>query len=236
MQKHMLLVEDDDVIRDNYTELLSDEGFNVAAFADRQSAMHYAQTRLPDLAVLDVGLQGERDAGFQLCAELRRLSPRLPIIFLSSHATEVDKISGIRLGADDYLAKDISLDYLVIRIEALLRRFEVLTDNKTENKSPTDVLFADQSGLQIDVERQAIYWQQVKVELTLTQFWIAKTLVSSPGQAKSPEQLMRAANLYVEPNTITAHIKTIRNRFKAIDPNFNAIRTERGIGYRWIEE
>lgn len=227
MHKNMLLVEDDDVIRDNYTELLADEGFNVTAFADRQSAMNYAQNSPPDLALLDISLNGERDAGFQLCSDLRRLAPRLPIIFLTSHDSELDKISGIRLGADEYLTKDISVDYLVIRIEALLRRFEALTGGVQAN--------ALSNTLQIDDSAQALYWQQQKVELSLIQFWLVKTLAAQPGQAKTPEQLMRAANLHVEPNTICAHIKTIRERFRAIDPDFNCIKTERGMGYRWVE-
>lgn len=233
MQKHMLFVEDDAVIRDNYTELLSDEGFKVAAFADRHSAMQYAEESLPDLALLDISLHGERDAGYQMCSDLRRLSPRLPIIFLSSHDSELDKISGIRLGADDYLTKDISVDYLVIRIEALLRRFEALTANDPQH----DAIDSQQKRgcLLIDEAAQAIFWQQEKVELTLTQFWIAKTLAANPGQVRSTSQLMRAASIVVEPNTISAHIKTIRERFRTIDPDFNGIKTERGCGYRWVD-
>ena len=227
MEKHMLFVEDDAVIRDNYTELLTDEGYQVAAFADRRSAMQYAHETLPDLALLDISLNGERDGGFQLCADLRRLSPLLPIIFLTSHDSELDKVSGIRLGADEYLTKNVSMDYLVIRIEALLRRFEALV-NHCPSSTPTA-----QDILRIDEQQQVLYWRQQQVDLTLIQFWITKTLANHPGQAKSPEQLMRAANLYVEPNTITAHIKTIRERFRSIDPDFNCIKTERGIGYRW---
>ena len=227
MERHMLFVEDDEVIRDNYTELLTDEGYKVAAFADRRTAMQYAEKTLPDLALLDISLGNERDGGFQLCADLRRLSPLLPIVFLSSHDSELDKISGIRLGADEYLTKNVSMDYLVIRIEALLRRFEALAEYRSDLVKPLQDL------LRIDEDQQVLYWRQQKVDLSLIQFWIAKTLANQPGQAKSPEQLMRAANLYVEPNTITAHIKTIRERFRAIDPDFNCIKTERGIGYRW---
>ncbi|MCK5356405.1 MAG: winged helix-turn-helix domain-containing protein, partial [Methyloprofundus sp.] len=73
------------------------------------------------------------------------------------------------------------------------------------------------------------------VELTLTQFWIVQELLSEPREVKTNRQLMEAAKIYVEPNTITAHIKTIRNRFKAIDENFNSIKTERGTGYRWVD-
>ena len=230
MQKHMLFVEDDAVVRDNYAELLTDEGFNVIAFADRQSALQHASKTLPDLALLDISLRGERDGGFHLCADLRRLSPQLPIIFLTSHDSARDKISGIRLVADDYLTKDISVDYLVIRIEALLKRFETLTKTAAGSKQSAEEV------LRIDEEQQALYWRQRKVELTLAQFWITKTLALNPGQAKNAGQLMRAANILVEPNTIAAHIKSIRARFRAIDPTFNCIRTERSMGYRWMNE
>ena len=233
MQKQMLFVEDDDVIRENYTELLADEGFEVSSFADRHSAINHARNSLPDIALLDISLCGERDAGFQMCSDLRQLSPQLPILFLTSHDSEMDKISGMRLGADDYLTKDVSVDYLIIRIEAILRRFETLTANGKqllcENK-------CSQSDLFIDDNIQAHYWRQQKVDLTLTQFHIIKALASQPGQVKSLGQLMRSADMYVEPNTITAHIKTIRHQFKVIDSEFDCIKTERGRGYRWLEE
>jgi len=223
MQKHMMFVKGDPDLRANYTELFTDEGFQVAAFADRPSALRHAQQRLPDLALLDISLQGERDGGFQLCADLRSMAPQLPIVFLTAQASEADKISGIRLGADDYLTRDVSVDFLMVRIEALLRRFQTLTAS----------IGSEQDDLRIDEELQTLYWQQRKVDLSLVQFWIVKALANQPGQPKNPGQLMRAANLYVEPNTIAAHIKTIRKRFRAIDPTFNCIRTERGIGYRW---
>lgn len=103
MSIKIALVEDDEIIRDNYSEILADEGFDVIAFSNRQAAMQYFQTSLPDVAILDVGLQEERDGGFKLCSDLRRIAPKLPIIFLTSRDEEIDKISGLRLGADDYI-------------------------------------------------------------------------------------------------------------------------------------
>ena len=133
MNTQIALVEDDDVIRENYTEILADEGFNVVAFCDRHEAMEQFQTALPDIAILDVGLQEERDGGFQLCSDLRRLSPKLPIIFLTSRDEEFDRISGLRLGADDYITKDIGINYLMVRIETLLHRIETLSENNPAN-------------------------------------------------------------------------------------------------------
>ena len=154
----------------------------------------------------------------------------LPIIFLTAKGDESDVLLGLGLGADDYLTKDISVDYLVIRIEALLKRFETLTKTAAGSKQSAGEV------LRIDEEQQALYWRQRKVGLTLAQFWITKTLALNPGQAKNAGQLMRAANILVEPNTIAAHIKSIRARFRAIDPTFNCIRTERSMGYRWMNE
>jgi len=235
MLKEIVLVEDDDVIRENYAELLSDEGFKVKAYRNRADAMVYFSQKLPDIVVLDISLEEEREGGFQLCMYLRHLSPALPILFLTSHGSEVDKISGFRLGADDYLTKDISIEYLIVRIDALLRRYETL---KNQNNSTPDTNKTDgdtQNNLHIDLDRLLVFWKNQAVDLTLTQFWIVQELLAVPRLVKSSQQLMQAAKIYVEPNTITAHIKTIRSRFNAVDKSFNCIKTERGTGYRWLD-
>ena len=234
MLRKIVLVEDDDVIRENYTELLSDEGFNVKAYRNRKEAMMCFNQALPDIVILDISLEEEREGGFQLCMYLRQKSPVLPILFLTSHGSEVDKISGFRLGADDYLTKDISIEYLIVRIEALLRRYEMIT---SLNVLPTPAEVSDYHPKKIDLDsdRLLIFWDGQAIELTLTQFWIVQELLKDSCQVKTYQELMNAANIYVEPNTITAHIGTIRSRFKAVDKSFNCIKTERGTGYRWIE-
>lgn len=108
MSTQVALVEDNDLIRENYTEIFTEEGFDVVALSDRHEAMNYFQHSLPDVAVLDIGLNEERDGGFQLCTDLRQLAPQLPIIFLTSRDEEFDRISGLRVGADDYVTKDKS--------------------------------------------------------------------------------------------------------------------------------
>lgn len=153
---------------------------------------------------------------------------------LTSHGSEVDKISGFRLGADDYLTKDISIEYLIVRIEALLRRYERIQNNNLQPATLTGNS-NESACIHVDTERLLVYWNSQAVDLTLTQFWIVQELLTKPCKVKSYQQLMKAANIYVEANTITAHIKTIRSRFKIHDPDFNCIKTERGIGYRWLE-
>jgi two-component system OmpR family response regulator len=234
MNIQIALVEDDDVIRENYAEILSDEGFNVDAFCDRHEALDHMRSDLPDIAILDVGLNQDRDGGFQLCSDLRRLSPKLPIIFLTSRDDEVDRISGLRLGADDYITKDIGINYLMVRIEALFHRIEALTkqDAEKDTVEKGKLVFG---SLEIDRLRLAAFWKTQTLKLSLTQFWMLTELVNNPGEIKQYNKLMRAANICVEPNTVTAHIKTIRDRFRAIDSGFDCIKTERGAGYRWAE-
>jgi two-component system OmpR family response regulator len=235
MRKRVLFVEDNDIVRQNYAELLTDEGFEVEAFPDRQAAFERAKESLPDLALLDISLDAERDGGFQLCAELRSLSARLPIIFLTSHDSEVDMISGMRLGADDYIVKDPDkLNYLVVRIEALLRRFEMLTNNERSGTVQPHPKFFVLDQLKIDKNKNLAYWKGQRVDLTLTQLWIVQDLAEHNGQVRNPEKLMVAAKITVEPNTVAAHIKSIRDRFKTIDSHFDCILTERGRGYRWV--
>ncbi|MGH8593244.1 MAG: response regulator transcription factor [Gammaproteobacteria bacterium] len=230
-----MLVEDDVVIRENYADILAEEGFEVTVFGNRRDAMAHFNEVSPDIALLDIGLEEEREGGFQLCGDLRHLCPTLPIIFLTSHSEEFDRISGLRLGADDYLTKDISIDYLVVRIEALLRRIESLANNSNNPSTQGSAGNVVRGSLKIDESKLVAFWKDQPADLTLTQLWILKELASNSGQVKSYSKLMRAANLVVEPNTITAHIKTIRDRFKAIDDDFNCIKTERGLGYRWVE-
>ena len=232
MRRRIAYVEDDEVIRLNYAEMLEDEGFDVVPYASKEEAIGAFQHALPDLALLDVSLHGERDAGFQVCAELRRLSAEVPIIFLTSHDGEMDKISGLRLGADDYLTKDSSIDYIVIRIEALFRRLEAIRGARDSAGSaghpPVD------ADIAIDETYSTAHWKGERIDLPLTQFWILREMCRNPGQVRSHDELMRAASIVVEPNTIAAHVKAIRDAFLAVDSGFDCIRTERGKGYRWL--
>lgn len=214
----------------NYSEFLRDEGFDVTGYSGKDDAIAAFRDELPDLALLDVSLHGERDAGFHVCSELRRLSDDLPIIFLTSHDGEIDKISGLRLGADDYITKDASIEYLIVRIEALFRRLEAVRGSAA---IASEIKLGE---LRIEEQFSRIYWKGVNLELSLTHYWIVKDLCDNPGQVRSHRELMKACNIVVEHNTITAHVIAIRKAFNAVDPQFRCIVTERGRGYRWVEE
>ena len=118
MAKHIVIVEDDPDQRLNYADAITNKGYQVSAYGNREEALAAFDDALPDLAILDIILGDEVDAGFQLCRELLARSPSLPVIFLTERINEIDKISGLRLGAWDYLPKPISLDYLAKSLSA----------------------------------------------------------------------------------------------------------------------
>lgn len=229
MQRIIALVEDEPTIAANYQASFQRLGFTVHVFATRSEALNYfAEHGLPDLAIIDVGLADEYEGGFDLCRQLREQSATLPIIFLTARDSELDEVSGLRLGADDYLTKDISLTQMIARVKALLRRVDALEQRGNQN---SDTLIRGE--MEINNLTMTITWGQQPVELTLTEFWIVHALAKYPGQVKSRQQLMDAANVVQDDNTITTHIKRIRRKFKQIDDNFDHIRTAYGMGYRW---
>ncbi|HEX5786752.1 MAG TPA: proteobacterial dedicated sortase system response regulator [Woeseiaceae bacterium] len=228
MARRIAIVEDEAAIRDNYTAAFRREGYAVDAYGARKPALDAFASRLPDLVVIDVNLKDDVEGGFELCRELRARSPELPIIFLTARDSEFDAVSGLRLGADDYLTKDISLPHLMARVAALFRRLDALRDPQSAGNRLT------RGDLEIDTERMMISWQGRPVGLTLTEFWLVHAMARYPGHVKNRQQLMDAAQAVLDDNTITSHVKRIRRKFLAIDPGFDAIETVYGMGYRWL--
>lgn len=227
MQRIVAIVEDEPQLRENYADALRRYGFEVQTHASRPGAESAFRDRLPDMAIIDIGLGDEPEGGFELCRYLRQRSATLPIIFLTARDSDLDAISGLRLGADDYLTKDISTAHLLARIVALFRR---ATASEASSGEP-QVL--EQGGLKLCPEILSLSWKGQSVELTVTEFWIVHALARFPGHVKNRQQLMDAANLVVDETTITSHIKRIRRKFQALDPAFEALQTVHGAGYRW---
>jgi two-component system OmpR family response regulator len=227
MAKRIAIVEDEPSIAENYRDALVQQGYEVSLYPDRRSAMQAFDQALPDLALIDIGLGDEVEGGFELCRDLRSRSKTLPIVFLSARESEFDKVSGLRLGADDYLTKDISLPHVLARIVALFRRIEALTQPEAEEE------IIERGKLTLNKARMTVAWEHQPLDITVTEFWIIRDLARYPGQVKSRQQLMEAANVILDDNTITSHIKRIRKKFQAIDDEFDAIKTAYGLGYRW---
>jgi two-component system OmpR family response regulator len=228
--KRIAIIEDEAAIRENYSAAFRREGYAVDAFDAREPALSAFESRLPDLVVIDVNLRDDVEGGFELCRELRARSSDLPIIFLTARDSEFDAVSGLRLGADDYLTKDISLPHLMARIAALFRRLEAMQKPQAADSS------IKRGDLAIDTERMTVHWQDQAVGLTLTEFWLVHVMARYPGHVKNRQQLMDAAQAVLDDNTITSHIKRIRRKFVAIDADFDAIETVYGMGYRWLSD
>ena len=233
MAYSIALVEDDDLLRANYKRALERDGYTVNCYCNRAEALDAFAKKLPDLAILDIMLQDEMEGGFELCRNLRKKSPTIPIIFLTARDSDLDKVSGLRLGAWDYLTKNTTtLDFLPVRISALFKIIEALQSSSDSDADSIKKI----DHLKIHVQRKQVFFKECSVDLTLTEFWLLHALTKNPGHVKSHDQLMAAANIVVTNNAITAHIRRIRDKFRDIDPEFDAIRTEYGMGYRWRTE
>lgn len=225
--KLVAVVEDDVAIRDNYLAGLRRQGYRVAGYGGRKEALAGFANRFPDLVIIDINLGNEVEGGFDLCRELRAQSTQLPIIFLTARESELDAVSGLRLGADDYLTKRVSLEHLLARVAALFRRVEALTSADAAGER------LEQGLLVLDRDRMSAHWAGTSVPLTLTEFWVVHALALHPGHVRSREQLMAAANAVLDDGTVTSQVKRIRAKFLAVDSKFEAIQTVYGMGYRW---
>lgn len=179
MKKHIAIVEDEPALRENYSAALARHGYQVKTYGNRAHAMRAFTVHLPDLAIIDISLEDEAEGGFDLCRDLRALSAELPIIFLTARDSELDAVSGLRLGADDFLIKDVSLLHLAARVAALFRRIEAL-------KRPDIAAQVVRRGaLSIDGEKMQTTWNGTAVTLSLTEFWIVHALARNPGHVKN---------------------------------------------------
>ena len=226
MPKQIILVEDEPILCENYAIAIQQHGYEVVTCNNKQDAIDLINKQLPDLAILDVGLGDDAEAGFDLCREIRSLSNTIPIIFLTARDTDLDTISGLRLGADDYLSKDTSMQHILARIAALFRRIQAL-------QTTVEIDQIKHGALLIDAQRFQIEWKGIAVDLSLTEFWMVHSLAKRAGHVKNREQLMQDSNIFVDDGTITSHIKRIRRKFKELDGDFDHIETVYGVGYRW---
>ncbi|KLV03418.1 chemotaxis protein CheY [Photobacterium aquae] len=225
--KKIAIVEDETAIRENYIDVLTKQGYHVVGYDNRPDAQTAFQQQIPDLAIIDIGLKDEIDGGFTLCQSLRALSATVPIIFLTARDSDFDTVCGLRMGADDYLTKDISLPHLVARIAALFRRSDLMS-------TPTEKdTLLERGPLTIDRNKMQVFWNQNLIDLTVTEFWMVYALAKRPGHVKSRHDLMDEAQVVVDDSTITSHIKRIRKKFIQFDAEFDCINTVYGMGYRW---
>ena len=223
------LVDDDRNILTSLSIALEKEGFKVQTYIDGESAL-IGLTRIPpDLAVIDIKMP--KMDGEELLKKLRKKTS-MPVIFLTSKDDEVDELLGLKLGADDFIKKSggFSIKVLIERIRVQLRK-KVSNVDDSKNLIKHGKLILDPSQLECQWAGSSL-----PEKLTTTEFLIVKELAKRPGIIKERGQLMDIAykdNNDIEDRTIDSHVKRIRKKFKKIDPDFSAIETRYGSGYRW---
>jgi two-component system response regulator ChvI len=235
MTATIALVDDDRNILTSVSIALQTEGFLTRVYSDGESALKALIENPPDLAVLDIKMP--KMDGLELLRRLREKSA-IPVIFLTSKDDELDEALGLAMGADDYIAKPFSQRLLIARIRAILRRTEAAQPSADGGvQEPAESL--ERGRLTMDPARHRVTWGGTNVTLTVTEFLILETLAQRPGIVKTRNQLMDAAyqdDIYVDDRTIDSHIKRVRRKFRQVDPEFDAIETLYGAGYRFSDE
>jgi DNA-binding response OmpR family regulator len=223
-RNRLLVVDDDPEIRSLLTRLLEGEGYLVSQAASGPELMAALSNGMrPDLILLDVMLADE--SGFDLLTAIRRSSD-VPVILLTGRSAEMDRVLGLRLGADDYVAKPFSGPELAARVISVLRRY-------TRTKDPEPVL--EFGHLTIDTSSREVRVGDEPVEMTLKEFNLLSFLASSPRQVFSREQLLDqvwgSSSAWQDDNTVTEHIRRVRRKIESSGGSGSWIRTVRGVGY-----
>jgi len=236
MSQVIALVDDDRNILTSVSIALQQEGFVTRVYSDPLVALKALNDNPPDLGVFDIKMPGLD--GMELLRRLREFSS-MPVIFLTSKDDELDEALGLAMGADDYISKPFSQRLLVARIRAILRRQELERGEVAANSAEAEPARLERGRLVMDPARHKVRWDERDVSLTVTEFLILEALAQRPGVVKSRNQLLDVAyndDVYVDDRTIDSHIKRIRRKFRAVDPEFDSIETLYGVGYRFDEQ
>ena len=226
------LVDDERNILTALSMALEAEGYKVRTYSDGASALEALTEDPADLGIFDIKMP--RMDGMELLRRVRQQSD-MPVIFLTSKDEEIDELFGLKMGADDYIAKPFSQRLIVERVRAILRRVGPKDAQATET-AIANVL--ERGKLRLDPERHNCHWDNKPVTLTVTEFLILQALAQRPGVVKTRDALMDAAyddQVYVDDRTIDSHIKRLRKKFKQVDDDFDVIETLYGVGYRFKE-
>jgi two-component system response regulator ChvI len=226
------VVDDEENIRETVGYALKREGYRVDLYPDGLAAWEKFGRELPDVLVLDIVMP--RLDGLELCRRIRKVTEVLPIIFLTSRDDELDRVLGLELGGDDYLVKPFAVRELLARVKVLFRRLALL--EKPPADDPEEKLTLGK--LELDMARYQASWKGELLPLTVTEFLLLQSLARRPGHVKSRGRLMEECypnDAYVSERTIDSHVKRLRKKFAHVDPEFDAIDTVYGLGYRYRE-
>ena len=222
----ILVVEDEAAIAEAVSYALRDAGYDVDTADDGNEAIAAARREPYDLMVLDLLLPGM--PGMEICETLRRESD-LPIVMLTARDTELDRITGLDLGADDYVTKPFSVSELVGRVRALLRRREL--DRARVEK------FVEVGGLQLDVARYTATLEGKPLRLTVSEFRLVQLLASEPGRVFTRDELIKhlwQSDFVGDRRAIDVHISNLRRKLEPDPRHPRRLVTVRGVGYKLV--
>ena len=225
MRRRLLLVEDDPTLRQALTFNLTREGYEVTSAADGEAGLEAARSERLDLVLLDVMLPGM--SGIEVLRVLRREGVTTPVIILSAKGDEIDRVVGLKLGADDYVAKPFSRPELLARIEAVLRR------QRREPARPEAQQRLAFDGVKIDVSRREVTVDEEPIHLTTKEFDLLAHMAASPGRIFTRDQLLARIWGYDyigDGRTVDVHVSWLRGKLRGRDGH-NYFRTVRGVGY-----
>jgi DNA-binding response OmpR family regulator len=223
--RHVLVVEDDPSIALGLRINLEAEGYRVTLAEDGERGLSIIRSEQPDLVVLDVMLP--RKNGFEVMHELRAEGIKVPIIVLSARTGEMDKVTGLELGAEDYVAKPFSLAELLARVRVALRRLQ------RPAQRAEIIRFSD---VEVDVPARSVKHAGALVDLTATEFDVLMCLVKSRGKALSRDDIFRKVwgpNHHGTPRTIDNFMQQLRQKLEADPASPRHFLTVRGVGYRF---
>ncbi|MGH7828010.1 MAG: response regulator [Candidatus Binatia bacterium] len=228
----ILVVEDEPDIRKLVQYNLAQERFKVLEAEDGEQALKILQRDKPHLVILDLMLPGL--SGLELCKILRERpeTSRLPILMLTAKAGEADKVVGLEMGADDYLAKPFSPREMVARVRAILRRSESAPSSDTPRPY-------EKGDLKIDFGTYEVYVRGKLMKLTLKEFELLRFLVQNPNRVLNRDQLLDrvwGGETFVTPRTVDVHIRRLRKAIERDDSKPKWILTLRGVGYKFDEK
>jgi two-component system catabolic regulation response regulator CreB len=234
MSHTIFLVEDEASIAQTLIYTLESEGFTVQWFDRAEKTLQALSHDIPDFLILDVGLPDIN--GFALWRHIQAMGISIPMMFLTARTEEIDRIVGLEMGADDYVAKPFSPREVSARVRTILRRVHGTQHHQTTIEStPADNLAtASNHDFQLNEDKATIVFQQQLLSLTRYEYLLLKTLIKQPERVFSREQLLQLVWVNAEETldrTVDTHIKTLRAKLRLIDENTEVIRTHRGLGY-----
>lgn len=225
----ILVVDDEEAILEFVSYNLRKEGYEVTCAVDGDEAVRLTAETAFDLVILDIMLPGMD--GYEVCRKIRA-SSEVPLLFLSARDTELDKVVGLELGGDDYLAKPFGIRELSARVKALLRRSGGAKSGEGAGVAG-EVLEA--AGIVLDEAAHEARFGETLIDLTPREFELLATLMRYPGKVLTREQLLKQAwgwEFLVETKTVDTHVKRLRDKLEAADVDPAVVETVRGYGYR----